>query len=79
MCLPRNGSLPNYRLHGTDDRCNHQGQGDNPWVQQAVQTWQGLLRNGKRQSTKNLSQLWNTNESVKFFSNRLRILVLDRP
>ena len=32
--------------------------------------WQSLLRNRKLRFTENLSQLWNTNESVKFFSNR---------
>jgi hypothetical protein len=26
---------------------NGQGQVDSPWAQQALQMWQGLLRNGK--------------------------------
>jgi tetratricopeptide (TPR) repeat protein len=36
-------SLSTRRMH-TDNR---QGQGDSPWAQQALQMWQGLLRNGK--------------------------------
>jgi tetratricopeptide (TPR) repeat protein len=36
-------SLSTRRIH-TD---NHQGQGDSPWAQQALQMWQGLLGNGK--------------------------------
>jgi tetratricopeptide (TPR) repeat protein len=36
-------SLSTRRLY-TDNR---QGQGDSPWVKQALQMWQGLLRNGK--------------------------------
>lgn len=36
-------SLSTRRLN-TDNR---QGQGDSPWTQQALQMWQGLLRNGK--------------------------------
>ena len=36
-------SLNMRRMH----RDNRQGQGDNPWAQQALQMWQGLLRNGK--------------------------------
>jgi len=36
-------SLSTRRIH-TDNR---QRQGDSPWAQQALQMWQGLLRNGK--------------------------------
>ena len=36
-------SLSMRRMH----RDNRQGEGDNPWAQQALQMWQGLLRNGK--------------------------------
>ena len=36
-------SLSTRRIH-TDNR---QGQDNNPWAQQALQMWQGLLRNGK--------------------------------
>ena len=36
-------SLSTRRLHHD----NRQGQVDNPWAQQALQIWQGLLRNGK--------------------------------
>jgi tetratricopeptide (TPR) repeat protein len=36
-------SLSTRRMH----RDNRQGQGDSPWAQQALQMWQGLLRNGK--------------------------------
>jgi len=36
-------SLSTRRTH--TDNC--QGQGDNPWAQQALQMWQGFLRNGK--------------------------------
>jgi len=36
-------SLSTKRMH----RDNRQGQGDSPWAKQALQMWQGLLRNGK--------------------------------
>jgi len=36
-------SLSTRRMH----RDNHQGQVDSPWAKQALQMWQGLLRNGK--------------------------------
>jgi tetratricopeptide (TPR) repeat protein len=36
-------SLSMKRMH----RDNHQGQRASPWAQQALQMWQGLLRNGK--------------------------------
>ena len=36
-------SLSTRRMH----RDNRHGQGDSPWAQQALQLWQGLLRNGK--------------------------------
>jgi tetratricopeptide (TPR) repeat protein len=36
-------SLSTRRLHHD----NRQGEVDNPWAQQALQIWQGLLRNGK--------------------------------
>ena len=36
-------SLSTRRMH----RDNSQGQGDSPWATQALQMWQGLLRNGK--------------------------------
>ena len=36
-------SLCTRRMHHD----NRQGQVDNPWAQQALQIWQGLLRNGK--------------------------------
>ena len=36
-------SLSTRRMH-TDNR---QGEGDSPWAKQALQMWQGLLRNGK--------------------------------
>ena len=60
---------------GPMHRGNHQGQGDSPWAQEALQMWQGLLRYGDDMgnNTENVSQLWYTNESAKFFSNRPRI------
>jgi tetratricopeptide (TPR) repeat protein len=36
-------SLSTRRMHND----NRQGQGDSPWAKQALQMWQGLLRNGK--------------------------------
>jgi tetratricopeptide (TPR) repeat protein len=36
-------SLSTRRMHAD----NRQGQRDSPWAQQALQVWQGLLRNGK--------------------------------
>ena len=36
-------SLSTRRMHAD----NRQGQGHSPWAQQALQMWQGLLRNGK--------------------------------
>ena len=36
-------SLSTRRMH----RDNRHGQGDSPWALQALQLWQGLLRNGK--------------------------------
>ncbi len=36
-------SLSMRRIHVD----NRQGQGNSPWAQQALQMWQGLLRNGK--------------------------------
>ena len=53
---------------------NHQGRGNSPWAQQALQMWQSLRQYEKPQSTENFSQLWNMNEFDKFFSNRPRIL-----
>lgn len=36
-------SLSTRRMHSD----NRQGEGDSPWAKQALQMWQGLLRNGK--------------------------------
>ena len=36
-------SLSMRRMH----RDNRQGEGDSPWAKQALQMWQGILRNGK--------------------------------
>ena len=36
-------SLSMRRMH----RDNRQGEGDSPWANQALQMWQGILRNGK--------------------------------
>jgi hypothetical protein len=46
----------------------------------ALQMWQDLLRNEMQRSNEDLSQLWNTNKSVMFFSSmRVSPPVLDRP
>jgi hypothetical protein len=72
MCPPGDGSLLNYRL--TRDGCT-------PTTVMYKVTVRGQNRRYRcdrafcdmGNNTENVSQLWNTNESAKFFSNRPRI------
>jgi hypothetical protein len=72
MCPPGDGSLLNYRL--TRDGCiavTTRGKGTIRGHNRRCRCGRAFCDMGN--NTENVSQLWNTNESAKFFSNRPRI------
>jgi hypothetical protein len=77
--LPRGEPLLNYRL--TRDGCTAVTTRDKGTVREQNRRYKsGRAFCNMGNNTENDPQLWNVNESVKFFSNRPRIpQILDRP